>query len=44
MRNSELRMIREAPAPTDVALREMFLRSKKMSWTQFLPVKPIIAF
>ena len=44
MRNSELRMIREAPAPTDVALREMFLRSKKMSWTQFLPVEPIIAF
>ncbi len=44
MRNSELRMIRESPAPTDVALREMFLRSKKMSWTQFLPDKPSIAF
>jgi hypothetical protein len=44
VRSIELKMLREAPAPMNVSLKEMFLRSKKMGWTQFLPDRPIIAF
>lgn len=44
VRSIELKMLREAPAPMNVSLREMFLRSKKMGWTQFLPERPIIDF
>lgn len=43
-RSIEVKMLRDAPAPIRIALREMFLRSKKMGWTQFLRENPLIAF
>ena len=44
IRNSELKMLRESPVPINISLREMFLRSKKLGWTQFLSEQPTIAF
>ena len=44
IRSTEMKMVREAPAPINIALREMFLRSKKLGWTQFLAERPLIAF
>lgn len=44
IRSTELKMVREARAPINIALREMFLRSKKLGWTQFLPDRAIVAF
>lgn len=43
-RNIELKELREAPARIDEVVKQKFLRSKKLGWTQFIPDKPVIAF